>query len=323
MNRTTLQNSIGVLKTVYMVVAGLALAVGLDRLVLSDNGQFKLEWATLSFVFFLIFITTVVRFVHGAMRHFDQSYVEQPYLVNWRILQPLWDFLFLGFEAFIFFILAFSLDHPFRFIQYYLWLLIMDTLWLCITSPPPLKRILTGHCKWWIVANAFVLVPTGGLILWFFFQGIEIYPPWLQWVFISGVAIHTIMDYPLNWEFYFGRSLRGQPRVEILFIAGSYWSSDSNEIEQNVRLAERHSIELWNRGYKVFCPHLNTKHFELKAKVDEKAYRDFDIQMLQSCDAVFALPNWQDSAGAKAEIEEAKRLGKPVFYSLDELPARK
>ena len=36
--------------------------------------------------------------------------------------------------------------------------------------------------------------------------------------------------------------------------------------------------------------------------------------------AVFALPNWQDSMGAKAEIEEAKRLGKPVFYSLDELP---
>ena len=44
------------------------------------------------------------------------------------------------------------------------------------------------------------------------------------------------------------------------------------------------------------------------------------MKILQCCDAVFALPNWQDSSGAKEEIEEAKRLGKPIFYSLDELP---
>ena len=197
-----------------MVVAGLALAVGLERFVSGDNGQFKIEWASLSFVFFLIFITTVVRFVHGAMRHFDRSYREQPHLVNWRIRQPLWDFLGLGLEAFIFFILAFSIDSHFRFIHYYLVLLIVDCIWLCITSPPPIKQIWIGHSKWWIVANLSVLVPTGGSILWFFSHGIEIYPPWLVWVFISGVAIHTIMDYPLNWEFYFGRPWSGQQQKE-------------------------------------------------------------------------------------------------------------
>ena len=86
--------------------------------------------------------------------------------------------------------------------------------------------------------------------------------------------------------------------------------------------AECYSIRLWNRGYKVFCPHLNTQHFEVKAKANEKAYREFDMRMLQCCDAVFALPNWEESEGARAEIDEAKRLGKPIFYSLDELPAR-
>jgi len=315
MNRTTLKNSIEVLKILYMVVAGLALAIGLQSFVLDESAEFKkIEWTSLSFVFFLIFITTVVRFVHGAMRHFAECYSEQPHRVNWKIIQPFCDFSGLGFEAFIFFILAFSLDSPLRFIQYYLWLLIVDTIWLCITSPPPIKQIWTEHSKWWIVANLSVLVPTG--ITWFWF------PTWLLWVFIGTVVIHTIMDYPINWKFYFGRPLCGQPKMETLFIAGAYRSSDSSEIERNIRLAEQHSIELWNRGYKVFCPHLNTQHFEVKAEAEEKEYRDFDIRMLQCCDAVFALPNWQDSEGAKAEIEEAKRLGKPIFYFLDELPAR-
>ncbi|MFC2005005.1 DUF1937 family protein [Chloroflexota bacterium] len=154
------------------------------------------------------------------------------------------------------------------------------------------------------------------------------FPTWVLRVFITTVAIHTIMDYPVNWKLYFGRPFRWhwskrQPQVEILFVAGSYMDSDFNEIERNIQLAEQHSIELWNRGYKVFCPHLNTAHFEVKAEADEQAYKEFDMRMLQCCDAVFALPNWQDSKGAQAELEEATRLGKPVFYSLDELPDRR
>jgi len=206
MNRTVLQNSVEVLKIVYMVVAGLALATGLERFVIGDNGQFKIEWASLQTVFFIIFITTVARFVHGAIRHFDRSYVEKSEQVNWKIKQPIWDFLGLGFEAFVFFLLAFSLDAHTRFIHYYLWLLLADCAWLGIIyrSQTWTKR------KWWIIANLIVLVPTGGSMLWFASHGIKIYPPWLLWVFIGAVAVHTIMDYPRNWKFYFGRPLREQ-----------------------------------------------------------------------------------------------------------------
>lgn len=300
-----------------MVVAGLALTIGLERFVLNDNGEFDMKLATLSSLFFIIiFITTVVRFVHGAMRHFDQTYSEQPHMVNWQISQPLWDFLGLGLEAFIFFILAYSLHDPFRFIQYYFGLLMVDTLWLCIVRPPPIKRIWTEYSKCWIIANFIVLIPTGITWMWF--------PTWLLQVFFITVAIHTLMDYPVNWKFYFGRPFRPpwskqHPQAEILFVAGAYMNSDPKEIECNIQLAEKYSIELWNLGYKVFCPHLNTAHFEVKANADEKTYKEFDMRMLQSCDAIFALPNWEESKGAKAEIEEAKRLGKRVFYSLDEL----
>ena len=81
-----------------MVVAGLALAAGLEKLVINDENQFQLpalleDW--ILWAFFIIFVSTVVRFVHGAMRHFDHYYVEQPQEIKWR-RQPLWDFLFLG-----------------------------------------------------------------------------------------------------------------------------------------------------------------------------------------------------------------------------------
>jgi len=206
MKRTVLENSIDTLKILYMVVAGLALACGLQRFVFNESGQFEIEWISLETLFFIIFVTTVIRFVHGAMRHFDRSYSENPDSVKWRISQPLLDFLGLGLEAFIFFILAFSLDNHWRFIHYYLWLLIVDCIWLSVISLPDMKHFWSGNSKWWTVANLLVLVPTGGLIIFFRIRGIEIYPSYLLWVFIAGVAIHTIMDYPLNWEFYFGKS---------------------------------------------------------------------------------------------------------------------
>lgn len=107
--------------------------------------------------------------------------------------------------------------------------------------------------------------------------------------------------------------------MKAIFIAGKYKGKDFNEIGENIRLAERYAIEVWNLGYGAFCPHLNTAHFEVKAKAREDAYRQFDKKMLRACDAVLALPGWDESQGAKEEITEAKRLGLRIYHSLDDL----
>ena len=107
--------------------------------------------------------------------------------------------------------------------------------------------------------------------------------------------------------------------MKAIFIAGAYMGKDFDEIEENIRLAEHYAIELWNLGYGVFCPHLNTRHFEIKTKAGEEAYKEFDMIMLNACNAVFALPNWERSKGAKEEINEANKRGIPVYYSLKEL----
>ena len=84
-NRSVLENSVQTLRILYMVVAGLALAAGLEELVINDENQFQLpallEYRIL-WVFFIIFVSTVVRFVHGAMRHFDHYYIEQPQQIH-------------------------------------------------------------------------------------------------------------------------------------------------------------------------------------------------------------------------------------------------
>ena len=42
-----------------------------------------------------------------------------------------------------------------------------------------------------------------------------------------------------------------------------------------------------------------------------------DLTMLQCCDAIFMLNNWDDSAGAMAEHALAMKLGLKVIHEVD------
>lgn len=47
-----------------------------------------------------------------------------------------------------------------------------------------------------------------------------------------------------------------------------------------------------------------------------------DIELVRQVDAVFVLPHWTGSYGARAEVREALRLGKPVMSVATLRPAR-
>jgi len=104
--------------------------------------------------------------------------------------------------------------------------------------------------------------------------------------------------------------------MKIVFIAGPYFGNgDKSKIQDNIRNAERYQIALANAGIGFFCPHNHTEHFELKATANEDFYRELDMMFLQkTADAIMAIPGWETSSGAKAEIEFAKTKGIPVFY---------
>jgi len=104
--------------------------------------------------------------------------------------------------------------------------------------------------------------------------------------------------------------------MKIVYIAGPYNAPTFMQIEHNIRDAEATAIILWNAGFGVFCPHLNTAHFEVKANASEEQYREFDNRMLYFCDMLYALPTWSSSNGARDEVIIAQEMPIPVYFDI-------
>ncbi len=111
--------------------------------------------------------------------------------------------------------------------------------------------------------------------------------------------------------------------LKIVFIAGPYFGKgNKEEIEKNIREAEKYQAVLANARVGFFCAHNHTEHFQEKAKAPETFYHELDVEFLKrSADAVLAMPDWKKSPGAKREVEWAISNNLPVFYpeSTDDL----
>lgn len=99
--------------------------------------------------------------------------------------------------------------------------------------------------------------------------------------------------------------------MKVVYVAGKFRSKSFWGVVQNVRQAELVALEVWRAGAAALCPHTNTANFDGAA--DDMLWLEGDKEMLRRCDAVVLVPNWTDSAGAKAEVELAVSIGLPVF----------
>lgn len=114
--------------------------------------------------------------------------------------------------------------------------------------------------------------------------------------------------------------------IKVGMIVGLYYAAKKNgkpdyrQISKHIRLAEKYAVKLWNEGFAVFTPHLNTRHFEVKTKVPEAIYQGFDQHILsKAVDFIFVLPNWRESKGGRKEVRLAIKLGIQVFDKISEL----
>lgn len=113
--------------------------------------------------------------------------------------------------------------------------------------------------------------------------------------------------------------------MRLVYIAGPYRSSNpdgkSNAwgVQQNVMRAMARALEVWRRGHAAVCPHSNTMFFQDADGCVDSVWLDGDIEILRRCDAVLTVDGWQASKGASAEVDLAKKWGKPVLESVDEL----
>jgi hypothetical protein len=107
-----------------------------------------------------------------------------------------------------------------------------------------------------------------------------------------------------------------------VYVAGSYSSNNVINVLNNIRHGVRAATELFLKGYSPFCPWLDF-HYQLMLREGEELtvqnYYDYSMAWLEVSDAVYVLPNSENSKGTQAEILRAHELGIPVFFDVDEM----
>jgi hypothetical protein len=86
--------------------------------------------------------------------------------------------------------------------------------------------------------------------------------------------------------------------------------------ERNVIKSFKAYTKLIDAGFMAFAP-LTSHYIDKYFKRSYNSWMQIDFYWITKCDCLLRLPG--KSKGADMEVDEAKRLGIPVFYSIDEL----
>lgn len=105
--------------------------------------------------------------------------------------------------------------------------------------------------------------------------------------------------------------------MKVIYIAGPFRGPNYWEQEQNIRRAEAVALEVWRLGAAALCPHNNTRFFQ--GALPDDVWMLGDLELMRRCDAILMLSGWGKSQGATVEEREARRLGMPVLYAIEQL----
>ncbi|MFX1578799.1 MAG: DUF4406 domain-containing protein [Promethearchaeota archaeon] len=106
-----------------------------------------------------------------------------------------------------------------------------------------------------------------------------------------------------------------------IYVAGPYSGSTMEEIEENVRKAMEAGLRIWKKGHFPYIPHLT--HWpdllakDLDIEMEWADYMNWHAPWVDHCDALFLMA---ESKGALLEYDRAKKEGKLIFHTLEEIP---
>ena len=104
----------------------------------------------------------------------------------------------------------------------------------------------------------------------------------------------------------------------LIYISGPYSADTPDGVQANIEAAEKAAFELLKRTSHIpFIPHTMTAGWEDKMTLEEILTVHFEI--VKKCDAIWMIEGWEKSNGAMQELELAKKLGKFIFYNIDEI----
>lgn len=109
--------------------------------------------------------------------------------------------------------------------------------------------------------------------------------------------------------------------IPIIYVAGPYRAATPEGVGLNIASAYKVGTEVIKRGYGVIIPHSNTGCMErILSNVPDEFWLAMTLELMRRCDAVVLCPGWTRSTGTLGEINEARRIGLPVYEDVDDLP---
>jgi len=103
--------------------------------------------------------------------------------------------------------------------------------------------------------------------------------------------------------------------MKVIYIAGPYRDNRGEfHVRCNIREAERAALFVWMNKAVALCPHKNTAGLGGAYGIPDSTWLNGDLELILRCDVVYAIPGWDTSEGALAEVEFAKSRGIPVLY---------
>lgn len=100
-------------------------------------------------------------------------------------------------------------------------------------------------------------------------------------------------------------------RMPVVYVAGPFRAPTAWKRERNIREAEELAFLVAEAGAMPLCPHTNTRHFD--GELTDEFWLAGTLELLRRCDAAAFTVRWQQSQGARAEMEDCMVRSIPVF----------
>lgn len=108
--------------------------------------------------------------------------------------------------------------------------------------------------------------------------------------------------------------------MKIVYVAGPYSNPDPAIRSVNVNQAMFYTAKLTEMGLWCFSPILNS-NFPGADDASWEHWLTGDLRLLAACDAIYLMPRWELSRGARREHQEAAHLKLPAFFNLNTIKA--
>jgi len=110
---------------------------------------------------------------------------------------------------------------------------------------------------------------------------------------------------------------------ETIYIACRLTADHPIQYLVNLKQSLKAAAEIWRKGHYPYVPGWD---FILYMELDgdyglgEKLPYGMSLEWMRRCDSILILNGLEDSSGVQMEFKEAKRCGKKIYWSLDEIP---